>query len=243
MIRIGRCKYDSHGKRTDPTYPNFTPILVMMKGHSQWGILGPYDLVDDKNRTVENIYQFSKLYKKVPATTQHYSRWNNKVIWSHPAETHYSNDIILPAYWQWREKGMNNPYAVRYPAGYTNRHSCLFSIKEGSTDHLDYIDARKQIYVPTYCELVKKQPKFIELKNKLANGENLLIIEVDGPHQESLSYYQETWNVDDNFIENDTILASEENINIMLNDDKHSFGHGYCLAMALLDMEKLAELK
>jgi len=29
----------------------------------------------------------------------------------------------------------------------------------------------------------------------------------------------------------------------MLNDDKHSFGHGYCLAMALLDMEKLAELK
>lgn len=139
--------------------------------------------------------------------------------------------------------GMNNPYYVRYPVEYKNMHKCLFSIPENNINkRLNYIESRKQIYVPLYCELVKQQQKFLELKNKLINGENLLIIEVDGPHQESLSYYKNEWNVDDDFIENNTMLATEKNLNIMLNDDKHAFGHGYCLAMSLLNLEELINL-
>jgi hypothetical protein len=243
MIRIGRCTYNSQGQRTDPSYPDFTPIIVLMKGHSEWGVLGPYILKDENGCIMENLWQYQKMYKKVPATTQYYSRWNKTVIWSHPAETHYINDQIQPAYWAWREKGMNNPYYVRYPVGFGNMHKCLFAIKSGEpTKKLDYVEARKEIYVPTYCELVKKEPKFQELKNKLSNGENLLIIEVDGPHQESLEYYMDMYELDDNFIENGTMLATDENLTIMLNDDKHPFGHGYCLAMALLDLENLTEL-
>ena len=77
----------------------------------------------------------------------------------------------------------------------------------------------------------------IALKNRLINGENLLIIEVDGPHQESLDYYKEKYEVGDDFIQKNTMLANDENINIMLNDTKHPFGHGYCLAMTLLDKD------
>lgn len=33
------------------------------------------------------------------------------------------------------------------------------------------------------------------------------------------------------------MLITKENISIMLNDTKHPFGHGYCLAMALLDKD------
>ena len=42
----------------------------------------------------------------------------------------------------------------------------------------------------------------------------------------------------DNFIENNTIECNEFNMNIMLNDPKHPFGHGYCLAMTLLNKHK-----
>lgn len=213
------------------------------QGHGPYGVFGPYILKDDDGIIMENKYQFSKIYKEVPATTQYYSRWNKTVIWNHPSEVHYSNGQILPAYWAWREKGMNNPYYVRYPVGFHNMHKCLFSIKDNDPNsHLDYVEARKQIYLPIYCDAVRKEPKFLELKNRLNHGENLLIIEVDGPHQESLDYYIDMYELDESFIENDTMLATDENLTIMLNDDKHPFGHGYCLATALLELEHLAEL-
>lgn len=240
MIRVGRCRYDNTGKRTDPSYPDFTPIVVLMKGHNQYGVLGPYLLKDDQGRILENIWQFSKVYKKVPATTQYYSRYNKTITWKYPEEKHIDdNGQILPAYWQWRNKGMSNLYAIRYPVGIHHMHECLYAIKDDNIENkLDYIEARKQIYVPIYCELAKKESLFSQLQNRLESGENLLIIEVDGPHQESLEYYMNEYDVNESFIENDTMLATDENLMIMLNDDKHAFGHGYCLAMALLDLDE-----
>ena len=49
-----------------------------------------------------------------------------------------------------------------------------------------------------------------------------------------LTAQEKEYDVDDDFIQDDTILVTEGNINIMLNDTKHAFGHGYCLCMALL---------
>lgn len=39
----------------------------------------------------------------------------------------------------------------------------------------------------------------------------------------------------DDFIEGSTMLANDHNLNIMLNDTKHNFGHGYCLAWTLIN--------
>ena len=47
------------------------------------------------------------------------------------------------------------------------------------------------------------------------------------------------YNVKNDFIENDTIIANYDNLKIMLNDEKHAFGHGYCLAMALQEYDNL----
>ena len=131
--------------------------------------------------------------------------------------------------------------AVRYPVGFSKeaRASCLYALwknDEGKYEKLDYVEARKKIYKKVYTDLVKKTEKFKKLKQMLAKGVNLLILEVDGPQQESLEYYKEKYNVSDDFIVNNTILVTPDNMNIMLNDTKHAFGHGYCLAMALLDM-------
>jgi hypothetical protein len=235
MIRVGRRIYNG-SKFTDPTYPNFIPILCLTKS-SVYGSLGPYVLKDDDGCIMENIWQFSKLYRNIPESIQKYSAYDKTIIWSHPAETHVDEkDQPNALYWKWREKGMHNPHAVRYPVGYHHRHACIGSLVKNVDDRyvlLDYVNARKQIYLPVYVTLVKKQPQYKELRELLRQGKNLLIIEVDGPHQESLEYYRDKYNVANDFIENSTILATKENLDIMLNDTKHAFGHGYCLAIAL----------
>lgn len=246
QVRVGRCIYGQGGARRDPSYDGFTKIVVLMKSHSEWGVIGPYCLVDTDKRIMENIWQFSKVYEKVSRSYQKQSRYSDLVIWDHPAETHVLPDgTLTPEYWAWRKKGMTNRHPIRYPVGFNDRHMCLYALEEKPDktvniyECLGYIESRKRIYVNQYCNMVKTHPKFWELKTRLDNGENLLIVEVDGPHQESLEYYKEKYpsDVDNTFIENNTMLVNAKNIEIMLNDSKHPFGHGYCLAMALLDKE------
>lgn len=240
MIRVGRCIYDKKGKRTDPSYPGFTSIVVLMSSHSEWGSLGPYNLKNEKGQIFENYYQYHRLYEKVPATTQYYSRWSDKVTWQHPAEVHIDpiTGEANEAYWKWREKGMNNKYYIRYPVGFSYRHNVKYTLwqnEKGEYEKLDYIQSRKRIYVKEYTRLVRQQPKFNELQDRLKSGENLLIIEVDGPCEEHMDYYKQKYGVSDDFIVNNTMLVTEDNMKIMLNDPLKPYGHGYCLAMALLD--------
>ena len=232
MIRVGRILNSNDRIELD----GFVPIVVMTKS-SKYGSLSPYELKID-GMIIENIWQFSKIYEEIPASKQPYSRYVSTVIWNHPAEKHFVNGKITQEYLHWRTKGFNNKYAVRYPVGYNHRHKCIGSIIDPYIETpilLNYIDTRKKIYLPYYVHAVRQQPQFQELKQMLSNNINILIMEVDGPHQESLSYYQEKYKVDDNFINKGTMLATKENLEIMLNDDKHPFGHGYCLAKALLD--------
>lgn len=211
-----------------------------MKSHSKYYPLSPYILKNEEGHIMENIWQFSKIYKTVPDSTQYYSRHDKTITWSYPKENHINlNGEVLPAYWTWRQKGMSNKYFVRYPVGFNHRSECQYCILDKDSDKkLDYVESRRQIYIPTYCDLAKEESVFFpELKARLANGENLLIIEPDGPHQESLDYYKSEWRVTDDFIVDNTMLVTDENLTTMAFDTKHAFGHGYCLAMALLDID------
>jgi hypothetical protein len=240
MIRVGRRKYAPNGTFVDPSYFDYTPILCLTKS-SPFGDIGPYVLADDQGRIMENIWQFSKVYTNVPAVKLFESRYNKKVIWQHPAEIHVEADEPNAKYWAWRQKGMTAIYPIRYPVGFSNRQNCLYALKENPdgtiSEPMDYVQARKSIYVPVYCSMVKTHPKFIDLKKRAESGEKLLIIEVDGPHQESMEYYKQTYGVPNSFIIKNTIGVTEHSMQIMLNDPKHPFGHGYCLAMALLDAD------
>jgi len=239
-IRVGRCIY-KNGKRIDPSYQGFVPIVVMTKS-SKYGSLGPYVLKNDKGQNMENLWQFSKVYMNVPKSTQKYSRYDRTVIWDHPAEQHVDiidgKYVIRSEYINWRNKGINSIYAIRYPVGYKHRHKCLFSLKSDKKGIIDpiplnYIESRKQIYLPLYVDMVKSQKQFKTLVDMLKNGTNILIIEVDGPHQESLQYYIDKYKVGSDFIDDNSLLATKDNLNIMLNDEKHPFGHGFCLSIAL----------
>tara|TARA_R110001632_G_scaffold90880_3_gene195037 strand:- start:16168 stop:16926 length:759 start_codon:yes stop_codon:yes gene_type:complete len=233
------------------SFPGFSEILVLTKS-SKYGAIGPYVLVDEKGRIMENIWQFSKVYEDVPKSVQRYSRYDQTIIWDHPAEKHVEVKIstnedgkrkkdikLLPSYKNWRKKGMEAEKPIRYPVGMKYRHKCLFALAETedgkiNSRPLNYIESRKVIYVPLYQRLIRNHPMFLKLKKRLNNGENLLIVEIDGPHPESLPYYKQKYEVNDDFIEKGTMLCTQENLNIMLGDEKHPYGHGYALAEELL---------
>lgn len=230
QIRVGRITYDK-GTPVYPSYEGFTPIIVMTKS-SEYGELSPYVLQDENGVIMENAWQFRKLYPWVPESKQYYSRFDKTIIWSHPQETHVSDGEPNEKYWAWREKGFKCQYPVRYPVGNgIHKSRCICVLSNG--ERLGIKDSREKVYLKIYSDLVKKHLKFDNLRQRVKRGENLLIIEVDGPHQESLEYYKRTYNVEDSFIESNTMLITMKNVKIMLKDEKHSFGHGYCLAMTL----------
>jgi hypothetical protein len=253
QIRVGRCIFSSTAKGgyIFPEYPGFIPIVVLTKS-SAYGSLGPYCLKDENGRIMENIWQFSKVYPYVPEVRVPYTARNPKIVWTWQKEAHINEliDVMLPLeidpmlatpnedYWKWRDAGMHNSEPVRYPVGRNFAKECLYSLRSRGEAPLNYVEARQQIYLPIYSALVQHQDDYGLLWDRLQNGENLLIIETDGPHQESLEYYRKKYDVAADFIENETILATPKNLKIMLEDTKHAFGHGYCLAAALLGYDK-----
>eukprot|EP01124_Arcella_intermedia_P008455 TRINITY_DN1532_c0_g1_i1.p1 TRINITY_DN1532_c0_g1~~TRINITY_DN1532_c0_g1_i1.p1 ORF type:complete len:286 (-),score=78.59 TRINITY_DN1532_c0_g1_i1:44-901(-) len=232
-VRVGRSV--STQPKDYPSFGTYTQIVCLTKS-TPYGDIGPYVIKDEKGRLMENLWQFSKVYEVVPESTQQFSRFNKTIVWSYPKEVHVRDGELQEEYWNWRKKGMEAPEPVRYPVGRENAKYCLYSLIEKGGKKLSYLEGRKQIYAPVFMYLTQQETKFQALKKRLEKGEKLLIIEVDGPHQESLGYYKSTYNVDDKFIERSTTVPTIQNLKIFLNDTRHPFGHGYCLAMALLGL-------
>ncbi len=89
---------------------------------------GPIELQGYTARTVENIWQYSKVY-----------------------EPHVNS----PAEWRaWRDAGYANPRGVRYPMGKGAKP--LFSYLTPQLGKLDYIAARQAIYIPAYRQKLER---------------------------------------------------------------------------------------
>jgi hypothetical protein len=245
MIRVGRCYY-RNGTMYIPERPGYTTVVVLTRAYSHWGALGPCDLRDSSGCVFANRWAFSRVSRRVDAVRVCRPWWNPVAVWEHPSEVHVVGegpltlDSLTPAYWAWRRKGMSCPGAVWAPddLGPSGFIGAFAEVAPGVySSVLDCVMARKMIYVPLYCSLARRRPEFFVLRGKLTRGENLLIVEVNGPHQESLEYYQRVYGVGADFIESDSTAASIENLQILLGDLRHPFGHGYCLAAALLRLD------
>lgn len=190
---------------------NFFPNNIM-HGIPLYEIV-PYCLKDAAGHIHECLWQFSKLYPSVDA--QHEVK-AGKVIWSHPAEVHVTNNQPTPAYWAWRKKGWENPYPVRYPNGRAGRHKCLCSLWYNGKEWevLDYIAARKKIYCKTYVNLVQGTTAYKMLKDLYDKGYSLQICEMDVRPG----------------------LVTEEVLRRELYNTKSPFGHGFALAACLMGL-------
>lgn len=112
-------------------------------------------------------------------------------------------------YFKWRDKGWSKKSADRHPMGRGAKP--LYSLWK--TDHLGYIEARKQIYIPLYAKLVVRTEAFARLKAMHDSGKNLVLLDFDGYN---------------NFKTRPKMSWCD-----VLHNDKRKMGHAFVLAMLL----------
>lgn len=154
--------------------------------------LGPVDLYGGYvAKNVENAWQYSKVYE------------------------YYLEDdgSVGDRYFSWAKDGWDNHRAVRYPMG-KDAAKPLYSYWDG--EQMDYITARKNIYIPLYSKAVGKTSAFKKLKEMYLDCyfnslETLYLLDFDAHNLMPGTFeYWDLWN----------------NPNIKV-------GHGYVLAMML----------
>lgn len=237
QLRVGR--YDSR-KQRQPITCGFTNELIHVKEE-----LSPFQLKDEKGRIVENVWQFQKWFPfvKEQKQTRIYS-------WSHPFEIHQNPETKEPTddYLRWRQKGLNFRTAVRWPNGPGGAKECICHLVEDQDESklypifsittptkfkkLDYIAARKEVYFQVYVTAARKTKSFRDYKRRLLEGENIQINEVDGPSAG-------TPGTPFQLVKDDSIPVTQQIVLDWVNNTKQPFGHGICLAVALLDWDHL----
>lgn len=123
--------------------------------------LGPVHLYDGfESYNFENAWQYAKVYPR-----------------------HDAGGRPSKAYFVWANAGWRDSYAHRYPMG--KGAVPVYSWWDGEA--LDYIQARKVIYVPLYAELVVNTSGYKELQQLVAEGHDIALRDFDGYDHEALS--------------------------------------------------------
>lgn len=128
-------------------------------------VLGPIELYGSHTaRIFENAWQFAKLYPEHADT----------------------NGQPTSKYWTWAQNGWKSTTAFRYPAGKGSKPLC--SLWNGN--RLQYIEARKQIYIPLYQHAVKRTTAYQTLERLYVEQRQLTLFDFDGydHHQLGMSF-------------------------------------------------------
>lgn len=228
---------------------NYETINVLKWHSSKWKNFSPYLLKTDGNEChsnpggiiFENFYQSCKVYDVVFENEVYASKYqmnNPKYLWWKFVPVNSGGDILVEngiinydLYFRWRNSLWDCKNPVRYPNKIHRRKNTQFALlidKDGNETRLDYLATRKQIYVREYIRLVKQLPEYNMLLNKLKNGQNIMICEIDVPAKNKKGQYGQ--DCDDYNICHLTL----DKLEILLNDPCEAFGHGLCLAYSLL---------
>ena len=200
-------------------------------------------VVKDLPTILENIWQFAKVAKKSPKIKSTL-RYSNTVDWENDEEVHYENGMVTKDFLKWQEKGLHNKYPVRYPRGRRTEddYKTLFStrfdflkLKYDTDTEYDYITSRIETYIEAYRIMLPCVPEFWKLVRMVWEGQDVMIAEVDGPDETLMPYYKEKYKVNDDFITDGKVLATKGNLDIFLFDETRPFGHGFTIALLLLE--------
>jgi len=147
--------------------------------------VGPVSLYDGHMaKNVENAWQYSKVYR----------------------EFLDDQGDPSPAYFEWAERGWDDFIAHRRPMGHKVP---AYSFWDGQK--LDYISARKRIYIPLYSKAVVKTEGYQALKQLYDAGEPLCLLDFDAYDYKTLGY-----SADD-----------------VINEPTRSMGHSFVLKFLL----------
>ena len=149
--------------RIDCTSGN--PDPVMREGLSPF-YLGPVECYDGLvSQTFEYAWQCAKVYP-----------------WTQGADGNPNANYFAWRDEMWAMKGFGDKMSIRFPVGKKNVGKCLYSWwkVDGEFKPLDYIPARKAIYIPLYAKAVVKTEAYRRLVELRDSGKNLLLIDFDG---------------------------------------------------------------
>lgn len=226
--------------------PNFERINVLswLPKDSKYYTLSPYFLKTDGHEEnyntggciFENFWQFSKVYPHVYFAPQYPGPFQQGkaeyLVWQYPDEDHVINgNIYWDRYYRWRYSGFLNDKPVRRPNG-KHQRECLGHLLIKSNfeyELLDYVTARKRLYEQEYVRLVRQTKEYSQLLNKLKQGQNICIHEIDVPSPSKKGYYGSLCDSQGYFV------ATLQNIDLLVKDTSEAFGHGLVLAKALLE--------
>lgn len=231
----------------------YETINVLKWQNGRWKTLCPYLLKTDGKEKIrnpggvlfENFYQGCKVYDIVYSNKVYPSRFHTKpeYLWWEYSPVNDTGDLIYDVstdtidhklYRRWRDSLWSCSNPIRYPNKKSNTKNTICSIRLKKLDgkykeiRMDYITARKNIYMTEYKRLIRVLPAYQELLKMLRDGKNLLLCEIDVPSKGKKGEYG---NVEDDETYNITI----EKLDILLNDPSEAFGHGLCIAYALLE--------
>ena len=120
--------------------------------------LGPYTWCErgtTRRATImENLWQYSKVYPE------------------HVGADGYPNE----QWYLWNHQGLNNQVACRYPLGKGRKP--VYTWWKG--EQLDYIAARKKLYIPAYTELVLQTKSYALLYKWVMEGRSIVLRDFDG---------------------------------------------------------------
>ncbi len=127
-------------------------------------VLGPIHEQGTLSENFENLWQYSKVYKK------------------------HTDESGFPSleWWSWHYQGFSNKKAIRYPMG--KGAIPEYSFWDGRK--LGYVEARKQIYATIYGKYVSQTRAFRELSDLYGDlekqGSNLVLLDYDAYDHRSL---------------------------------------------------------
>lgn len=140
----------------EPNEEGWEVIPAWSKGKSPWNALSPFFLKLEDGAIFENFWQSWKVF---------------------PALGHIGPDGNPNEKWEaWHKKVLYDPKPQRHPAGKLKPAYAWWNGQK-----LGVVDARKQIYIPTLEKLYKASPTFAKLQEKVQSGQNVILIEPDGP--------------------------------------------------------------
>lgn len=169
---------------------DYTNVNVTSQSTDQFKWLSPFYL--------KNIFLYNGIISKRLENAWQYS----KVYPCHVDKTNFPT----AKYWEWAHQGWNNDWAVRYPMGKGAKP--LYSYWNGKK--LDYIQARKKIYIPLYRKAVEYKKVFEALK-VLHQFKHIALLDFDGYNHKALGM----------------------TYNDVLNCTERKMGHAFVLGMML----------
>ena len=175
--------------------------------------LGPVECYDGlQSKTMENAWQYAKVYDKYTDAK------------GEPTER----------YFDWRDKGFAAVKGERYPLGRNQIPLYTYWKIGGKMVKLDYIEARKRIYIPEYAKLVTKTPAFKKLQALKRSEKNIILSDFDGWNR--LAYKKRK---EDCATAMDESATYELSLGDVINFPYEKMGHAFVLAMLLEGLVKV----